>query len=68
MSVTIMKKRYYSTRETCKKAGISRSTLFRWIKEGIIHDVDTRDRRGWRMFTGDDIAEIRSEANKMFKR
>jgi len=43
-------------------AGISRATLFRWLKVGIIDDVVHKDRKGWRLFTGNDINRIKSEA------
>ncbi len=56
--------RYYETLEVCQKAGISRPTLFRWLKRGILHRLH-RDRRGWRLFTGDDLRKIQAEANKV---
>ncbi len=43
-------------------AGISRATLFRWLKVGIIDDVVHKDRKGWRLFTENDINRIKSEA------
>jgi len=36
MAITIDGKVYYKTSEACKKTGISRATLFRWLKIGII--------------------------------
>ncbi len=55
----------YRTTEACRKAGISKATLFRWIKAGILDDVGRKDRNGWRLFTEKDIARIRSEATRM---
>ena len=55
---------YYRTSEACKKTGISRATLFRWLKEGILEKT-YRDRRGWRMFTDDDLNTVRAEANRV---
>ncbi len=52
---------YYRTAETCSRAGISRATLFRWLKAGILRETH-RDRRGWRMFTEKDLDLIREEA------
>jgi predicted site-specific integrase-resolvase len=52
---------YYRTAETCSRAGISRATLFRWLKAGIIQETH-RDRRGWRMFTERDLDLLRREA------
>ncbi len=56
---------YYKTNEACKMAGISRATFFRWLKEGTIEDVRRKDRRGWRLFTGEDIEKLKEEANKV---
>jgi predicted site-specific integrase-resolvase len=55
---------YYKTSEACNKAGISRATLFRWLKIGIL-DKYYKDRRGWRLFTEEDLNRIRAEANKI---
>ncbi len=46
-------------------AGISRATLFRWLKAGIFEDVVRRDRKDWRLFTQDDINRIKSEATRV---
>ena len=54
---------YYRTAEVAWKAGISRSTLLRWINDGIIKDTSRRDRRGWRLFSEDDIKRIKDEAS-----
>jgi excisionase family DNA binding protein len=56
---------YYQTNEACKLAGISRATFFRWLKEGTIEDVKFKDRRGWRLFTDEDIENLKKEANKV---
>lgn len=45
--------------------GISRATFFRWIKEGTIEDVLNKDRRGWRLFTEEDIERLKKEAHKI---
>jgi predicted site-specific integrase-resolvase len=55
---------YYKTSEACKKAGISRATLFRWLKVGILEKY-YKDRRGWRLFTEEDLTKIRAEARKI---
>ena len=56
---------YFQTNEACKIAGISRATFFRWLKEGTIQDVKHKDRRGWRLFTEEDIDKLRQEAQKV---
>ena len=47
--------------------GISRATLFRWLKEGIFKEAEHRDRRGWRLFTEDEVDKLKAEANQINK-
>ncbi len=61
MSIEINGKTYYRTAEVCAKAGISRATLFRWLKAGVLKKT-YRDRRGWRMFTESDLEIMKAEA------
>jgi predicted site-specific integrase-resolvase len=65
MTVNMRGQTYYRTAEVCSLAGISRSTLFRWLRRGILDDVSHRDRRGWRLFTDHDISRITDESNKI---
>jgi len=65
MAIRINGQTYYRTSEACRRAGISRATLFRWLRAGIIEDVMPRDRKGWRLFTQDDINRIKSEATRV---
>jgi predicted site-specific integrase-resolvase len=46
-------------------AGVSRATLFRWLKAGVIEDTMPRDRKGWRLFTKSDVDRIKSEATRL---
>jgi excisionase family DNA binding protein len=64
MSMEIDGKIYYKTSEACKKIGISRATLFRWLKAGIL-EKHYKDRRGWRIYTEEDLILIRSEAKRI---
>lgn len=57
---------YYRTSELCKNIGISRSTLFRWIRQDMIEKTH-KDRRGWRLFTEEDINTIKTEASKVIE-
>ena len=50
--------KYYNTSEACKLAGTYRATFLRWVREGKIEDVKTRDRNGWRLFTEEDIRKL----------
>ena len=56
---------YYRTSEACERVGISETTFRRWLKAGIIDDVGHTDRRGWRLFTEDDIDRIKTEAHRV---
>jgi predicted site-specific integrase-resolvase len=63
MPVVINDKTYYRTAEVCQRVGISRNTLFRWLKEGVFSDVEYRDWRGWRLFTAAQVETIREKTN-----
>jgi predicted site-specific integrase-resolvase len=63
MPVVINDQTYYRTAEVCRMVGISRNTLFRWLKEGIFSDVEYRDWRGWRLFTAAQVETIRAKTN-----
>ncbi len=62
MPTEIDGKTFYRTQEACEKAGVSRATLFRWLRTGVILDVEHKDRRGWRLFSEKDIKRLRKEA------
>jgi DNA-binding transcriptional MerR regulator len=47
----------YKTYEVCKLFNVSRATLFRWEREGLISGPP-RDWRNWRIYTTQNIKEI----------
>ena len=63
MPVAINDQTYYRTADVCRMVGISRNTLFRWLKEGIFSDVEYRDWRGWRLLTAAQVETIRTKTN-----
>jgi DNA-binding transcriptional MerR regulator len=65
MPIVITGRTYYRTAEACRIAGISKNTLFRWIREGLFPDAKQRDRRGWRLFTKEEIVTLRAEFNRI---
>ena len=65
MPINIDNRTFYRTSEVCHKAGISRSTLLRWLKEGYLDINDFRDRRSWRLFTEADVQNLVCEANRV---
>ena len=65
MPITHNRQKYYRMSEVCKKAGVSRSTLWRWLRAGILEDSAKRDRRGWRLYTESDLKVIKDEVHKV---
>lgn len=65
MPITINEKTYYRTNEACRIVGISRNTFFRWLREGLFTDVEIVDRRGWRLFTEEDLDRLKAEVNQI---
>ena len=65
MPVIVDSQTYYRTAEVCRMVGISKTTLFRWLKKGIFREVEHRDRRGWRLFTEDEVDRLKAEANRI---
>jgi len=63
MPVVINDQTYYRTAEVCRMVGISRNTLFRWLKEGMVSDVEYRDCRGWRLFTPVQVEAIKAKTS-----
>lgn len=47
------------TGEAARRVGVCKNTLLRWIDEGYIPDVG-RDWRGWRVWSGSDIARAQA--------
>ena len=64
MPININSSQWYQTAEACQLAGISKNTFLRWVREGICPDVVHRDRRGWRLFSEQDVERLKVEANK----
>jgi excisionase family DNA binding protein len=64
MTVQINGRLFFTTAETCKKVGISRATLVRWLQKGILPTI-RRDRRGFKLFTREDIQILKSEVQKI---
>jgi hypothetical protein len=65
MSVKISGTEYYRTSEACAIAGITKNTYLRWVANNNYLDVTHRDRRGWRLFTKEDVERLSKEVNKV---
>ena len=64
MPLEINNQTYFRTLEVCRMAGISKSTLFRWLKENTIDGEEERDWRGWRLFTVTQLEQIKRRTIK----
>ena len=65
MPIKLNGETYYWAAEACQIAGTSKNTFLRWVKEGRFADVQHRDRRGWRLFTKDELERLKVEVNKV---
>ena len=65
MPVAIAGKKYFHTSEAARMAGISRSTLLRWIETGAVRDESHRDRHGWRLFSQANVTKLQKEASRI---
>jgi len=65
MPVIIDSQTYYRTAEVCRIVGTSRNTLFRWLKESVLSDIEYRDWRGWRLFTTAQLEILRTKTNQV---
>ena len=65
MSVKINGQVYYRTAEVYRTVGISKNTLFRWLRNGVLGEGERRDRRGWRLFTQDEIDTLKAETTRI---
>ena len=63
MPRTIGDQEYFSTQEAAAAAGISKATLLRWLKRGDVLEPK-RDRRGWRIFSQEELGVIKECAQK----
>ena len=48
----------YRTYQVCKLYDVSRATLFRWERDGLITEPP-RDWRNWRTYTSENIRQIK---------
>jgi len=58
-----MKDKRYNMREAAKELGVTRQTLYYWMKKGWIKP--RRDYRNYPVFTNEDIRKIRDWKNSL---
>lgn len=64
MPVKLEGHNYYRTAEVCRITGISKNTLFRWMKEGFIIEPASRDWRGWRLFSQTQVDKLKLKTSR----
>jgi DNA-binding transcriptional MerR regulator len=60
-------KKKYKTKEICALYDISKATLFRWEREGLLSRVG-RDWRNWRIYSEQNLKEIQTIIRKKGRR
>jgi DNA-binding transcriptional MerR regulator len=55
----------FSIGEALARAGLSRSTYFRWVRSGRIPDTQFKDRNGRRVFTEEEVDLLNNIANQL---
>jgi predicted site-specific integrase-resolvase len=65
MPIELEGKSYYRTIEVCRIIGISRNTLFRWMKKGMVGQEEYRDWRGWRLITQNQLDALVAMTRKV---
>ena len=65
MPVIIEGQTYYRTSEVCRMVGISRNTLFRWLREDS--EPTYRDWRGWRLVTEAQVDRMKAKTSELIR-
>jgi excisionase family DNA binding protein len=55
---------YYTTAQVAEKVGISKKTLYLWVKKGIISEP-SRDYKNHRLWTQDDVERCSKYKNNV---
>jgi predicted site-specific integrase-resolvase len=65
MPLHIQGRDLYPIGEVLSRVGLSRSTYFRWVKAGRVHDTKYKDRNGRRVFTQEEVEELTKTVQKL---
>ena len=67
MALTIGERTLHRISEALERAGVSRATYFRWVRQGRVADVRYRDRNGRRVFTPEEIVALERVAHRLIE-
>jgi DNA-binding transcriptional MerR regulator len=65
MPIILHGETYYRTMEVCRTVGISKNTLFRWMKKGTFEREKYRDWRGWRLFSQSQVDALKARTQQV---
>ena len=65
MPIRLAGEQVFRIGEALKIAGLSRSTYYRWVREGRVNDAEYRDRNGRRVFTREELQNLCSLAQRL---
>ena len=68
MPVEINGQTFYRTAEVYRMIGISRNTLYRWLRKTDLRRIERRDIRGWRLFTQEEINMLKKSINMVIEK
>ena len=63
MPIVIEGLKVYRIAEALAEAGVSRATYFRWVKQRRVADTRYKDRNGRRVFTDEELADLKKAAH-----
>jgi predicted site-specific integrase-resolvase len=58
-------RKLYRIGEALASASLSRATYFRWLKQGRLQDTQFKDRNGRRVFTEEELGNLRKECERL---
>ena len=67
MPVTIDGVTLFRISEALDRAGVSRATYFRWVRQGRVYDSRYKDRNGRRLFTSEEVRELERVAHRLIE-
>lgn len=65
MPLLIDGRKLYRIGEALRMASVSRATYFRWLKLGRVRDTQFKDRNGRRVFTEEELYNLKSESERL---
>lgn len=67
MPLLIEGRKLYRIGEALAAASLSRATYFRWLKQGRLKDTQFKDRNGRRVFTEDELNDLKRQAQRLLE-